>query len=99
MFSNRNAIGSGDLLVRVDAQDKASIRRLEGEVKKKTGLNWLVTRMDENLVHWELLLPIRGGKCHFKAQSNLETPLDIYGFHVLDSEEFMLCLKQIAQKK
>ena len=99
MFNNRNAIGSGDLLVRVDAQDKASIRKLEVEAKKKTGLNWLVTRMERGLVHWELLLPIRGGKCHFEAQSNLETPLDIYGFHVLDSKEFMVCLKQIAQKK
>lgn len=99
MYNRRNAIGSGDLLVRVDAQDKASIRKLEAEVKKITGLRWLVSSMTENLVLWELLLPIRGGKCHLKAQSNLETPLDIYGFQVLDSEEFMACLKQIAQKK
>lgn len=99
MLNSRNAIGSGDLLVRVDAQDKASIRKLEAEVKKITGLRWLVSSMTENLVLWELLLPIRGGKCHFKAQSNLENPLDIYGFQVLDSEEFMVCLKQIAQKK
>lgn len=99
MFNNRNTIGFGDLLVRVDAQDKASIRKLEAEAKKTTGLHWLISSMTENLVLWELLLPIRGGKCHFKAQSNLETPLDIYGFQVLDSEEFMTCLKQIAQKK
>lgn len=99
MHNSRNAIGSGDLLVRVDAQDKASIRKLEAEVKKITGLRWLVSSMTENLVLWELLLPIRGGKCHFRAQSNLERPLDIYGFQVLDSEEFMVCLKQIAQKK
>ena len=99
MLNHRKAIGSGDLLVRVDAQDKASIRKLEAEAKKKTGMNWLVSSMTENLVLWELLLPIRGGKCHFTAQSNLGNPLDIYGFQVLDSEEFMVCLKQIAQKK
>lgn len=99
MLNHRNAIGSGDLLVRVDAQDKKSIRKLEAEAKKKTGLNWQITKVAETYVKWELLLPIRGGKCHFEAQSNLETPLDIYGFHVLDSEEFMVCLKQIAQKK
>ena len=99
MLNHRKAIGSGDLLVRVDAQDKASIRMLEAEAKKKTGMNWLISSMTENLVLWELLLPIRGGKCHFKAQSNLKNPLDIYGFQVLDSEEFMVCLKLIAQKK
>ncbi len=87
------------MALQLKAERERRARVLEAEAKKNTGMNWLVSSMTEKLVLWELLLPIRGGKCHFKAQSNLENPLDIYGFQVLDSEEFMACLKQIAKKK
>lgn len=99
MFIGNSPLGTGDLLLRVDIMEKSSIKKIEQAVKRKTGLDWFVIEVRNNIISWEILLPIRGGKIHIKAQSNTETPTELYGFQIGEEELFMLCLRQIAQKK
>lgn len=93
--------GSDCTLIAVDISSKTVIKKLEQDVKKKTGLTWFVTEADPTraLISWELLLPIKGGKIHITAQSNTDRPLLIYGFQIHEDELFMKALKQIAVKK
>lgn len=81
---------------------KQDIKIFEAGVKRLTGLNWLVVKVDKEreLILWELLLPIACGKLKISAQSNLYDAEEIYGFQVESEPSFyMQALKLIEVKK
>jgi hypothetical protein len=81
---------------------KKSIKTLEAEIKRLTGLNWLVARVeqDRGFVMWELMLPIACGKLKISAQSDICRAEELYGFHVeSESDFFMKALKLIEIHK